>query len=89
MALYGLVGRFAYSNMCAEKLSVWLERVWLPVLGYVPEVYFLTKGWIGFLCNYLEDVAILIDAKWVNGNNSIMLKRWWVAFNPETKYFSF
>jgi hypothetical protein len=26
MALCGIVGRFAYSNLNAEKLSVWLER---------------------------------------------------------------
>jgi hypothetical protein len=88
MALCGLVGRFTYSNLCEEKFSVWLERVWLPVLGYIPEVYFLTKGWIGFICNCPEDVATLLGKNWVNGTSSLMLKRWRVAFNPETKYFS-
>jgi len=89
MVLYGLVGRFAYSNMCAEKLLVWLEQVWLPVLGYAPEVYLLTKGWIGFPCNGPEDVATLIDVKSVSGNNIFMLMQWRVAFNPETNYLSF
>jgi hypothetical protein len=52
------------------------------------EVFFLSKGWLGFLCNCPEDVATLLDGIWVNGKNSLMLKRWRIAFNPETKYFS-
>jgi hypothetical protein len=88
MALCGLVGRFAYGNLCEEKLIVWMERVWSPVLGYVPEVFYLTKGWMGFLCNYPEDVVILLGMNWVNGASNLMLKRWWIAFNPDTEYFS-
>jgi hypothetical protein len=68
---------------------VWMERVWTPYLGYVPEVYYLMKVWMGFLCNTPEDVALLLENNWVNGGSSLMLKRWWVAFDPITEYFSF
>jgi hypothetical protein len=89
LALCGMVGRFSYNNLNVEKFYVWLEQTWLPVIGYVPEVFFLTKGWFRFLCNCPEDVALLLEGTWVNGTNSLMLKKWRVAFNPETKYFSF
>jgi hypothetical protein len=74
--------------LCVESCSVWMERVWVPVLGYLPEVIFLTKGWIGIICETPEDAELLLSRKWVNGNSSLMLKKWRLAFNPETKYFS-
>jgi hypothetical protein len=89
LAVYGLVGRFAYGNLCVEKLIVWLERVWSPVLGYLLEVFYLTKGWMGFFCNTPEDVASLLEKNSVNGASSLMLKRRRVAFNLVTEYFSF
>jgi hypothetical protein len=88
MALCGLVGRFAYRNMCKEKLHVWVEQVWSPFLGYTPEVLYLTKGWLGFICKSPEDVTLLLENRWVNGGSSLMLKRWRVAFDPVSEYFS-
>jgi hypothetical protein len=88
LALCGLVGRFTYENLQKDTLSVWLEKAWKPLLGYVPELFPLTKGWLGFLCRYPEDVALLLSKRWLNGRSSLMVKRWSVAFNPETYYLS-
>lgn len=88
MAICGLVGRLAYNNLSMEIFSVWIEWVWVPVFGYLPEVIFLTKGWIGIIIATLEDAELLLRRKWVNGNSSFMLKRWGLAFNPKIEYFS-
>jgi hypothetical protein len=50
LTLCGLVGRFAYQSLSVEKLTAWLEQIWVPVIGYVRDMYSLSKGWIGFLC---------------------------------------
>lgn len=88
MALCGLVGRFTYENLQKDTLSVWLEKAWKPLLGYVPELFHLTKGWLGYLCRSPEDVALLLTKRWLNGGSSLMVKRWPVDFSPETYYFS-
>jgi hypothetical protein len=56
-------------------------------LGYLPELIFLTKGWFGILCKCPEDTNLLLDQKCILGRNSLMLKRWRLAFNPDTEYF--
>jgi hypothetical protein len=84
MALCGLVGRFTYGNLQKDSLMDWLDKAWKPLLGYVPELFHLTKGWLGFLCKSPEDVALLLTKKWINGGSSLMVKRWCVAFDPDT-----
>jgi hypothetical protein len=88
LALCGPVGRFAYGNLCKEKLLVWVEQVWVPILGYTPEIIYLTKGWLGFICKSPEDAKLLLENRWVNGGSSLMLKKWRVAFDPVTEFFS-
>jgi hypothetical protein len=61
----------------------------VPVLGYTLELIHLTKGWLGVISFSPEDVETLLKGRWMNGGSSIMLKKWRVAFNPETEYFSF
>jgi hypothetical protein len=53
----------------------------------LPEIRYLTKGWYGFICKSPEDSARLLAKRWVVGRSSMMIKRWRLAFNPETKYF--
>jgi hypothetical protein len=56
-------------------------------LGYSPEVLYLKKGWLGFICKSPEDASLLLNTLWVFGGSSLMLKRWRMAFNPDTDYF--
>ena len=62
LTLCGLVGRFLYQSMSRVKLAAWLEQIWVPIIGYVPNMYSLSKGWIGFLCRSLEDAATLLKS---------------------------
>ena len=61
----------------------------MPLLRYAPELLYLTKGWMGFICKILEDVSLLLNKLWVLGGNSLMLKQWRVAFDPSTENFQY
>jgi hypothetical protein len=87
LALYGLVGILSYSYLANSAIVAWMEKTWKPFLGYVPEVIYLTKGWMGFICKSFEDASLLLSRFWVLGSNILMLKRWRVDFNPQTEYF--
>jgi hypothetical protein len=82
-----LVGRFSYKRMCTQPLEDWLKNMWLPVLGYLPQFQYLKKGWICFHCNSSDDASLLLSKLWIYGGSSLMLKRWRLAFNPDTEYF--
>jgi hypothetical protein len=87
LAMCGIVGRLSYSFLADIPLLAWVQNTWTPLLGYVPEILDLTKGWVGFICRTPEDVSILLDRFWVLGGSSLMLKRWRVAFDPATEHF--
>jgi hypothetical protein len=89
MALCALVGRISYKSLSKVSLEGWIQSQWQPILGYSPEVIFLTKGWLGFICHSPEDSSLLLSSLWVFGGSSLMLKRWRIAFNPDTNYFQF
>jgi hypothetical protein len=88
-ALYGVVGRFAYSYLSNVNISVWIKEQWAPLLGYSSDILYLTKGWMGFICKTPEDATRLLENSWVNGGSNLMLKRWRVDFDPLTKHFQF
>jgi hypothetical protein len=82
LALCGLVGRLSYSYLANSHVSDWIVKTWVPILGYAPEILYLTKGWMGFICKTPEDASLLLSKFWVLGGSSLMLKRWRVAFDP-------
>jgi len=89
LALCGLVGRLSYNYLCKVSILDWVDLSWKPLLGYAPEVIFLTKGRMGFLCKSLENVNVLLSHKWIITGSNLMIKRWCLAFNPESEYFHF
>ena len=89
MELCALVGWISYISLSNVSLEVWIRNQWLPLLGYSPEVIYLTKGWLGFICNSPKGASLLLSSLWVFGGSSLMLKRWRIAFNPDTDYFQF
>jgi hypothetical protein len=89
LTLCDLVGRISYSYLSKDSLELWINSQWLPLIGYIPKVMYLTKGWIGFICNFLKDVTLLLSSFWVFGGSSIMLKWWRIAFNLDSDYFYF
>jgi hypothetical protein len=87
MSLCALVGRISYKSLSTHPLEDWIKLHWYPLLGYSPEVLYLKKGWLGFNCKSPEDASLLLNTLWVFGGSSLMLKRWRMAFNPDTDYF--
>jgi hypothetical protein len=82
------VGRETILLILADSpVTDWVHKTWTPILGYAPEILYLTKGWMGFICKTPEDVTILLDRFWVLGGSTLMLKRWRVAFDPLTEHF--
>jgi hypothetical protein len=61
LALCGLVGRLSYSYLENRSIEEWMVSSWKPILGYVPEVLYLTKGWLGFICKSPEDASLLLN----------------------------
>jgi hypothetical protein len=89
LAMCGLVGRLSYSYLVDSPVRGWITKSWVPILGYEPEMFVLTKGWMGFVCKTPEDADLLLNKFWVIGGNTLMLKRWRVAFDPCTEYFQY
>jgi hypothetical protein len=87
MSLCGLVGRFSYKHLSKIHLGDWISLHWVPLLGYSPEVIYLKKGWLGFICKSPEDASLLLSKLWIVGGSSLMLKHWRLAFNLDTDYF--
>jgi hypothetical protein len=89
MSLCALVGRISYKSLNPPPLEDWILTAWAPLIGYCPEVLYLKKGWLCFLCRTPEDASLLLSSTWVFGGSSLMLKRWRMAFNPDSDYFQF
>jgi hypothetical protein len=87
MSTSALVGRVSYKSLSSQPLEEWIKLSWLPLLGYSPEVLFLKKGWLCFICKTPDDASLLLSSFWTYGGSSIMLKRWRLAFNPDSDYF--
>jgi hypothetical protein len=88
LALFTLVGRFSYKNMCKMSLEDWVNVYWSPLLGYSPIVFYLTKGWFGFQFKRMEDMEP-IGKVWTFDGGNLMIKRWRVCFDPTLDYFRF
>jgi hypothetical protein len=82
LALCALVGRFSYRARSMMPLCDWVSENWYLLLGYIPEVVFLTKGWFDFHFKRAEDSALILEKLWSYGGGSLMLKRWHVSFDP-------
>jgi hypothetical protein len=87
MSSNALVGRVSYKSLSKQPLEDWIKLMWVPILGYSPKVLYLKKGWLCFICKTPEDASLLLSSFWTFGGSSIMLKRWRLAFNPDTDFF--
>jgi hypothetical protein len=89
LSLCALVGRLSYFSLCKCSLSVWITSAWSPLLGYILEVIYISHGWFGFLFRTSEDTQKILEKLWAISGCNLMLKRWWVSFDPTTDYFCF
>jgi hypothetical protein len=88
LALCALVGRISYRTLCKTSVPAWVATTWTPLLGYSPEVIFLSKGWFRFLFNSLEDTPWVLEKPWVIDGINLMIKCWRVSFDTDIEYFS-
>jgi hypothetical protein len=89
LALTALVGRFSYRSKCSTSLIDWVKLHWLPLLGYEPEVFYLPRGWFGFKFLLVGGHHKSSGKLWSFDEGSLMLKRWWISFDPVQDYFQF
>jgi hypothetical protein len=87
MALCSLVGRLSYKHLCTTDLDVWMEKTWRPLLGYVPSLSHLGRGWIYFQFKSPKDSTSILECLWTLDDSSLMLKHWRVIFDPSQDYF--
>jgi hypothetical protein len=71
------------------SLEDWVNVHWSPLLGYKPDVFYLTKGWFGFHFKQIEDTELILGKVWTFDGGSLMIKRWRVSFDPAHDYFRF
>jgi len=74
MVLRVLVGHMSYRSLCNIPLPVWVDEKWAPVLGYTPQILYLTIGWLRFWFNKLKDTLLILDKLWVVDGCNLMLK---------------
>jgi hypothetical protein len=89
LSLCALVGRFAYKSQSILSFSEWMQKTWLPIIGYASEHLTLPYGWFGLIFKCPEDVELILGGFWDFEGGSIMMKRWRTGFDPATNYFSF
>jgi len=88
LSLCALVRRFSYKSRRSTTFSVWMQRTWLPIIGYEPEYLTLPYGWFSLVFKIPEDFEIILNGFWYFKGDSIMLKQWRTRFDPAREYFS-
>jgi len=87
MSCFTLVGRFSYRKLVKIPLAHWVDETWKPLLGYSPEIIYLTQGWFGFQFHTSEAASLILASNWLVDGGSIMWKRWRKSFDPKKDYF--
>jgi len=82
LALNALVGHFSYRSRYSTPLSAWVKLHWLPILGYEPEVFYLSRGWFDFKFHTSYDTSNFLERLWSFDEGSLVLKRWKISFDP-------
>jgi hypothetical protein len=47
---------------------------WIPILGYEPEVFNLSRGWFGFKFHTSDDTSKILERLWYFDEGRLMLK---------------
>jgi hypothetical protein len=83
-----LMGRFHGRLISEKNLASWIKRVWNLVLGYFSNCHMPVIGWLAFLFNIEEDVAIILKARWFWGSVVLSLKKYVPGFDPRLERIS-
>lgn len=83
-----MVGRFNGKATSILALQSWIDQEWTPLLGYLPEIHVLTRGWVSFMFKDEKDCAELLQKSWSWGPSGLFLKPQSVDFDPSTELVS-
>jgi hypothetical protein len=87
LSLCALVGQISYKDLCRSELTPWVHSTWWPLLGYDPKITHLTCGWLCFHFKSPEDSSYILEHLWTLDGGSLLLKLWWINFDPSLDYF--
>ena len=76
-----LVGRFKSTKLRKEDLQVWVNKFWVPEVGYAPRINLLIKGCIIFIFPDEEKFLKILGRVWLLNESSLILKWWHISFN--------
>jgi hypothetical protein len=77
-----LIERFTRKFLGFSTLLSWIDQEWTPLLGYLPEIYILSRGWACFMLKDEKDCAVLLQNSCSWGPFGLFLKPWTVDFDP-------
>jgi len=61
LSLCALVGRLACRSRCSTAMEEWVKQNWHLMLGYIPELVSLPRGWSGFVFKNPKDTEKVLN----------------------------
>jgi len=76
-----LVGRVLGHSHSRRTVAAWVEDKWKPLLGYVPAVVLLNRGWFAFKFKSEEELSQILNQNWQMNHVPVLMKRWHPRFD--------
>jgi len=76
-----LVGRVLGHNFSRRTVVDWVEEKWKPLIGTVPVVEILNRGWFAFNFKGEEELLRILNANWHLNRVPVLMKRWHPLFD--------
>jgi hypothetical protein len=78
--------RSFYGRYLSKKnLSLYIESIWNPLLGYSLGFHTLVKDWLAFHFKSEENVVNIVQEKCFLDSLSLSLKKWSLSFDPRAE----
>jgi len=76
-----LVGRVLGHNYSRRTVVDWVEEKWKPLIGSVPVVEILNRGWFAFNFKGEEELKRILNSNWHLNRVPVLMKRWHPLFD--------
>jgi len=76
-----LVGRVLGQSFSRRTVVAWVEEKWKPLLGSVPVVVVLNRGWFAFKFKCEEELIRILNQYWHLNHAPVLMKRWHPRFD--------
>jgi len=76
-----LVGRVLGQTFSRRTVVAWVEEKWKPLIGSVPVVVILNRGWFAFKFNSEEELKRILNLNWHLNHAPVLMKRWHPMFD--------